>query len=501
MKCRYCNIALAPLRSLTDGEFCCDDHRYAFHEEQSTPIEVSPEPPPHAALFPLTILLPWEGAGALPVPIWKAEAREFKLLVVKPAANLLSPWSEPAAPEPPVWEQVLPLSFSVAPADSETGFTEELPGDLEFPGIIALPQCILDPVSIPVERELERPEPVAAPVFAPAVASEPEPVYEEARAELAEPYLDQPFRDQPYRDQAYRQIASSWHWLRDAWRNAPNDLKVVTILLPILLAVAVGPAMPKLKRHIGLPSLPSLHPVTAIRSVPAVHALPALPALPAGNVQKVVADRWNNLHQTILNRAAVDLTDDFRTGLDAWDSHSNLTASWSYDASGFVQPGPLAVFKPSSDLTDYRFQFLGEIDQKGLGAAFRAIDLDNYYAVKLVVVKPGPLPLVRLVRYAVINGKEERHTEKPLPIATRPDTLYRMIVDVRGSDFTIIAQGQVVDFWSDKRLARGGVGFFCNRGEKARIRWVEVSHQYDALGRLCAYLAPYGFDGRNGNFN
>jgi hypothetical protein len=33
MKCRYCNIALAPLRSLTDGEFCCDDHRHAFHEE------------------------------------------------------------------------------------------------------------------------------------------------------------------------------------------------------------------------------------------------------------------------------------------------------------------------------------------------------------------------------------------------------------------------------------------------------------------------------------
>ena len=30
MKCRYCNVALAPLRSLTDGEFCCDEHRQAF---------------------------------------------------------------------------------------------------------------------------------------------------------------------------------------------------------------------------------------------------------------------------------------------------------------------------------------------------------------------------------------------------------------------------------------------------------------------------------------
>ena len=32
MKCRYCNIALAPLRTLTDGEFCCDEHRVAFAE-------------------------------------------------------------------------------------------------------------------------------------------------------------------------------------------------------------------------------------------------------------------------------------------------------------------------------------------------------------------------------------------------------------------------------------------------------------------------------------
>jgi hypothetical protein len=42
---------------------------------------------------------------------------------------------------------------------------------------------------------------------------------------------------------------------------------------------------------------------------------------------------------------------------------------------------------------------------------------------------------------------------------------------------------------------------FANRGERARLRWVEVSHQYDALGRVCAYLAPYGIEGRNGNIN
>ncbi len=483
MKCRYCNIALAPLRSLTDGEFCCDDHRHAFHEELAARTEVALEPLSQRALFPLTIRFPEISPGAFPAPICQAEPKEFKPMVVKPASNL-TPWALPVEPDPPLWEQVLPLRFSGVPVDSDTGFTEELPADLEFPGIIALPHCVLYPANIPVEREFEQPEPIAAAAPEPNLVLHPEEIPEERPAEVSE---------------AYRDVANSWHWLRDAWKNAPTDLKVVTILLPILLAVAVGPALPKIRAHVGpLSKLPSVRSLPTLHSLP---ALPALPSLPAGNVKQAVADHWNTMHQTILNRAAVDLTDDFRSGLDAWHSRSNLTSSWSYDASGFVQPGPLAVFKPSSDMTDYRFQFLGEIDQKGLGCAFRAANLENYYAVKLVVAKPGPLPLVRLVRYAVINGKEDRHIERPLPVATRPDTLYRIVVDVRGGDFTIMVQGQVVDFWSDNRLPKGGIGFFCARGEKARIRWVEVSHQYDALGRLCAYLAPYGFDGRNGNFN
>jgi hypothetical protein len=218
-------------------------------------------------------------------------------------------------------------------------------------------------------------------------------------------------------------------------------------------------------------------------------------------VEKVVNEHWKNLNETISNRAAISYADDFRSGLDAWESRSNLTTSWSYDAVGFVRPGPLAVFKPTLDLVDYRFEFLGEIDQKAMGWVVRAEDLNNYYAMKLVVVKPGPLPLVDMVRYAVINGKEGPHVRKPLPMTVRTDMLYRVLVDVRGGDFTIMVQGQVVDFWTDHRLQHGGVGFFASRGERARLRWLEVSHQYDALGRVCAYLAPYGIEGRNGFFN
>ena len=169
--------------------------------------------------------------------------------------------------------------------------------------------------------------------------------------------------------------------------------------MPVLLLIAITGSIPKVP-------IPQLAP----KSVGDVQV----------QVQKVVENHWKNLNASISDRAAVAYSDDFRSGLDAWDSRSNLTRTWSYDAAGFVRPGPLAVFKPTVDLTDYRFEFLGEIDQKAMGWAFRAQDLDNYYAMKFVVVKPGPLPLVHMVRYAVINGKEGPHVDKPLPLTVRP---------------------------------------------------------------------------------
>jgi hypothetical protein len=277
-----------------------------------------------------------------------------------------------------------------------------------------------------------------------------------------------------------RETATSWRWISTAWKGAPRDLKLISLMVAILIVIAVTRSVPK---------------------VPIRKLAPQSFNQAQVQFQKVVQDHWKNLNENISDRAAVAYSDDFRSGLDAWDSRANLTRTWSYDATGFVRPGPLAIFRPTLDLSDYRFEFLGEIDQKAMGWAFRAQDLDNYYAMKFVVVKPGPLPLVHMVRYAVIHGKEGPHVDKPLPLTVRPDMLYRIQVNAQGGDFTIMAQGQVVDFWSDFRLQRGGVGFFCNRGERARLRWVEVSHQYDTLGKLCAYLAPYGIEGRNGDIN
>ncbi len=397
MRCRYCNTALAQLRSLVDDEFCCDEHREAFNERQAAVTPVEPEISP--ALRMLRLKFPLRPPSAQrPEPVATP--------VVTPAEVAFS-----KAPELPV-EELDPASDSYA-SESEGEFTESDQG--------------VEP------SEDTRPRP-------------------------------------------HREIVGSWKWFRAVWNGAPRDLKLATVALPVLAALAVTGSFPK---------------------VPIKTMAPANVA----QIQKVLNEHWKNLNQTISNRAAISYADDFRSGLDAWQSRSNLTTSWSYDVAGFVRPGPLALFKPTLDLVDYRFEFLAEIDQRAMGWVFRAEDLKNYYAMKFVVVKPGPLPLVDMVRYAVINGKEGPHVHHPLPMTVRPDMLYRVMVDVRGADFTVMAQGQVVDFWTDHRLQHGGVGFFANRGERARLRWVEVSHQYDALGRVCAYLAPYGIEGRNGTFN
>src|ERR1700730_12117475 len=106
MKCRYCNIALAPLRSLTDGEFCCDDHRQAFSEEKADRTEVFLQPPPQDVLLPLAVSFSGGIPGSTAGPICALESREFKSAVVKPASGLLSLQTEMFLPDPPFLDRL-----------------------------------------------------------------------------------------------------------------------------------------------------------------------------------------------------------------------------------------------------------------------------------------------------------------------------------------------------------------------------------------------------------
>jgi hypothetical protein len=210
---------------------------------------------------------------------------------------------------------------------------------------------------------------------------------------------------------------------------------------------------------------------------------------------------WSSVKQNISERAGLEIYDDFRSGLSSWQGRDDWSSSWGYDQTGFVRTGSLALYTPTMNLSDYKFEFLGRVDKKGMGWVFRAKDLDNYYVTKVVVTRNGRLPVASVVHYAVIKGKEGPHKETPLPFQVQADTLYRVRVELRGSDFTTSVQDQVVDTWSDDRLKKGGIGFFNSKGEQSLLRWVTVSHQYDTLGRLCAMLAPYSLQPTKGEWS
>jgi len=150
------------------------------------------------------------------------------------------------------------------------------------------------------------------------------------------------------------------------------------------------------------------------------------------------------------------------------------------------------------NLTDYQVQFLGLIDKKAMSWVVRAADFENFYVVKLEVLKPGPMPTIGLTRYAVIDGKASDRHDVAIPLSVRTDTVYRVLMNVQGNDFSVEVQGQIADSWTETRLPRGGIGFFTASGEASRLRWMQITHQYDMLGRLCAYLAPY--DTTNGSW-
>jgi hypothetical protein len=196
----------------------------------------------------------------------------------------------------------------------------------------------------------------------------------------------------------------------------------------------------------------------------------------------------NRLPKAVLDRAAIALDDDFRTGLGQWGGPGKATATWSFDQAGFVRPKRIALYQPSAGLIDYDMQFLGVIDKKALSWVVRASDFKNYYVVKLVVDKQGPLPIIGVTRYAVVNGKARKPTHTIAPVNARADTLYHVQLNVHGDFFTLRVQDFLVDSWSEPRLQHGGVGFFSARGEASSVGWIRVTHQFDILGRLCAAL-------------
>jgi hypothetical protein len=197
---------------------------------------------------------------------------------------------------------------------------------------------------------------------------------------------------------------------------------------------------------------------------------------------------WPTILQAVRDRATVDLTEDFGDDLQRWAGPAGSPQNWSRDSAGSVRPGKLALYIKSVPLSNYRMEFRGLIDSKSLSFAYRAVDFDNYYAASLTIVSPGPIPEVALERYAVINGKAGPRTQVRLPFTVRADTLYTVQVEVQGNRFATFVNDQFVDSYSDSRLPSGGVGFFSESDESARICWLRIVNQDDSLGKICFFL-------------
>ncbi|HLJ16655.1 MAG TPA: hypothetical protein VKV15_19315 [Bryobacteraceae bacterium] len=151
------------------------------------------------------------------------------------------------------------------------------------------------------------------------------------------------------------------------------------------------------------------------------------------------------------------------------------STNWAGDAAGSHRARQISIYRPSLNMRNYRLEFQGEIESKSMGWVFRASNAENYYAMKLEIVKPGLSPTVALVKWAVVNGQDSPEQRAMLPMPLRLDTLYRVRLDVRGARFVTSVQDQPVDSWADDQLKTGGVGFFNERGERGRIRKVQIS--------------------------
>ncbi len=229
------------------------------------------------------------------------------------------------------------------------------------------------------------------------------------------------------------------------------------------------------------------------RHVVAIAALLGVAAIAGAVVlapaRKAKPDFLEPLRRQIAERAEIDLFDDFSRGLDNWSRGANRANTWSYDRSGFVNVGALSLFEPTMQLDDYDVDTLVQIESKSLTLAVRASSPQTYQAVKLILDGSGPLRSLVVQRYAVVAGVPSRAATQCYTRPLHSDALWRVHLEARGDAFTLYAQDDLVDYWSEPRLSHGGVGFFCSGGERARVAWVRVSHNTGSIGRMCGFVS------------
>jgi hypothetical protein len=232
--------------------------------------------------------------------------------------------------------------------------------------------------------------------------------------------------------------------------------------------------------------------VLALTHTAAPPAPKSISALPDTNPHPTQGGLGQLLGGLIQSKTSSTLRDDFHAGLSGWEGLKSIGSDWSLE-SGEVRPASLRLWSQSTSLSNYELEFLGQIDRKSLDWAFRAPDLHNYYATKLVMTRPGPLPNANLVRFVMLDGRERERVELPLPLTIERGVDYKIRVSIHGNRFLTSVNGQLISSWMDNRISRGGVGFFSEDGEASLLKWVSVSDRDSFLARMTSHFSLIAF--------
>ncbi len=196
------------------------------------------------------------------------------------------------------------------------------------------------------------------------------------------------------------------------------------------------------------------------------------------------------MRQTVASRASVQVGEDFQGDMRNWGAGpGTLAANWRRHPDGYMQTGALALFAPTRNFSDYKLEFFGQIESKSVGWVVRAKDDKNYHAMKFTMLEAGLRPIIAMVHYDVVDGKPGHRTQTPLNVMVHNNTPFQVAVTVSGKHFVTSVDGEEVDNYREDAMPTGGVGFFSDAGEHARLYWARVTKNDDWLGHVCAFLS------------
>jgi hypothetical protein len=178
---------------------------------------------------------------------------------------------------------------------------------------------------------------------------------------------------------------------------------------------------------------------------------------------------WGMLPPPEPEKPAEPIHEDFGAGLANWVCANQ---DWRQDIAG-VRTGSLALLRRSLEMRDYEFEFLCKIENRSIGCVFRAVDTGNYHALQIALDPSSGA--AHLARFSLIGGECEQPAISPLDLPLGKSSSCRIKLSVSGNQFNLFVNDKPAFDWMDDRLPEGGVGFFSDGEDRARLYWVKVT--------------------------